>query len=71
MLQHVILEVPFLAELHERFLKHGMLLHFFRDPTFPLAFEGTGAVFSTEYIYPTKRRTVVFSKRYCEIREVD
>ena len=40
-------------------------------PTLPRPFECTGTVFSTEYIHTKKSRTVVFSKGYCEIREVD
>ena len=69
--QHLIFEVPFLTELPERFIKPGELLLLVQGPNLPLPFEGTGTVFSTEYIHPTKRRTVVFSKGYCEIRKVD
>ena len=66
LLHHVILEILFLTELPERFTKPGVFLHLFQRP-----FEGTGAVSSTDYVYPKKRRTVVFSKGYCEIRYVD
>ena len=71
LLQHVILEVPFLTELPERFMKPAVLFQLFQGPHLPLPFEGTGAVFSIEYIHPKKCRTVVFSQGYCEIREVD
>ena len=49
----------------------GCFSSFFRGPPFPLPFEDTDAVFSTEYIHPKKRRTVVFSNGFCEIRAVD
>ena len=49
----------------------GWFSRFFNGPTFPIPFEGTGAVFSNEYIHPKKRRTVVFCKGYCELREVN
>ena len=71
LLQHVILEVPFLTELEERFMKPGVFLQLFQGPHLPLPFEGTNAVFCTEYEHTKKSRTVVFSKGYCEIREVD
>ena len=83
LLQHMTLQVLFLTELSERFIKvhlklsqafikvHLKLFQASRFSTFLLPFEGTGAVFSTKYIHPTKRRTVVLSRGYCEIREVD
>ena len=63
----MILEVPFLTDLHERFMKSMVLLQLVQGTHLP--FEGTGAVFSTEYIHPKKSHTVVSSKTYSELSE--
>ena len=66
LLQHVKRDsIPFLTELPERFIKLDFLLQLFQGPHLPLTLQGTGAVFSTEYIHHQKSSTVVFSKGYC------